>query len=158
MKITFLLLTIGSLLLSGCKTNYAVSSDYTHEIECMGSEPDGSINLQTWSKGKSPAIALARAEKNVIKEVLFKGIRDGQPGCDIRPILNTPNIRESEAEYFNSFFRDGGTYEKFVTGKKSSFENKDRSNGKGDDILYGFVIRVLKSDLTKQMIKDGLLK
>ena len=103
MKITFLLLTIGSLLLSGCKTNYSVSSDYTHEIECMGSEPDGSINLQTWSKGKSLAIALALAEKNVIKEVWFKGIRDGQPGCGIRPILNTPNIRESETDYFNSF-------------------------------------------------------
>ena len=69
----------------------------------MGSEPDGSINLQTWSKGKSPAIALTQAEKNVIKEVLFKGISDGQPGCDIRPILNTPDIRESEAEYFKSF-------------------------------------------------------
>jgi len=124
----------------------------------MGSDQDGSVNLQTWSKGKSLADALTQAEKNVINEVLFKGIRDGQPGCDIRPILNTPNIREREADYFDSFFKDGGAYEKFVSGKKSSFEKKDRSNGKSDDILYGFVIRVLKSDLTKQMIKDGLLK
>lgn len=134
-----------------------ISGNYTHEIECMGSELDGSITLKTWGKGKNRADALEQARKEAINSVLFIGIRNGKPDCDSRAILNAPNIRENKADYFNNFFKDGGDYIKFASSKDESFGKKEKAKGRDGDVMFGFVIRVLKSDLKKQMIKDGIL-
>ena len=89
--------------------------------------------------------------------MLFSGIRNGKPDCDSRPILNVPNIRETKEDYFNTFFQDGGNYQNFVSKQDESFFKKDRMAGRDGDVMYGFIIRVYKSELKKQMIKDGIL-
>jgi hypothetical protein len=44
------MLSISFLFFGCCKTINKISGNYTHEIECMGSEHDGSITLKTWGK------------------------------------------------------------------------------------------------------------
>ena len=157
MKTTIFLLTINLLLFVGSKANNKLSGNYTHEIECMGAELDGSITLKAWGKGKNRADALEQARKEVINAVLFVGIRNGKPDCETRPILNAPNIRENKADYFNNFFKDGGDYKKFTSDKDESFGKKEKAKGRDGDVMYGFIIRVLRSDLKKQMITDKIL-
>lgn len=134
-----------------------ISGNYTHEIECMGSELDGSMTLKTWGKGKNRADALEQARKEALNAVLFVGIRNGKPDCDTRPILNAPNIRENKADYFNTFFKDGGKYKNFVSKKDESFGKKERAKGRDGEVMFGFIIRVMRSELKKQMITDGIL-
>ena len=157
MKTTIFLLTINLLLFVGSKANNKLSGNYTHEIECMGAELDGSITLKAWGKGKNRADALEQARKEAINAVLFVGIRNGKPDCETRPILNAPNIRENKADYFNNFFKDGGDYKKFTSDKDESFGKKEKAKGRDGDVMYGFIIRVLRSDLKKQMIADKIL-
>ena len=97
------------------------------------------------------------SEDNYLYAVLFVGIRNGKQDCDVRPILNAPNIRESKAEYFNVFFKDGGEYLKFVSNEDKSFGKIERARARDGEFMFGFVTRVMRSELKKQMIKDGIL-
>jgi len=157
MKTIIFMLSISFLFFSSCKTSNKISGNYTHEIECMGSELDGSITLKTWGKGKNRADALEQARKEAINNVLFAGIRNGKPDCYTPAILNAPNIRENKADYFNNFFKDGGDYKKFTSNKDESFGKKERVKGRDGEVMYGFIIRVMRSELKKQMITDKIL-
>ena len=158
MRKRFLIITmISSMLFIGCKTKSAIGANYTHEVECLGSELDGSVTLKSWGKGKNRADALEQAKKEAINAVLFTSIRNGKQECNNSPILNAPNIREIKADYFNNFFKDKGDYKKFVSTKDESFGKKEKENGRDGDVIYGYVIRVMRSELKKQMISDGIL-
>jgi len=151
------MLFTSSLLLLGCKAKSKIGANYTHEVECLGSELDGSVTLKSWGKGKNRNDALEQAKKEAINAVLFTGIRNGKQECDSRPLLNAPNIRENKADYFNNFFKDAGDYKKFASDKDESFGKKEKEKGRDGDVMYGYVIRVMRSDLKKQMITDGIL-
>jgi hypothetical protein len=157
MKKIILMLFTSSLLLVGCKTKSKIGANYTHEIECLGSELDGSVTLKSWGKGKNRNDALEQAKKEAINVVLFTGIRNGKQECESRPLLNAPNIRENKADYFNNFFKEEGDYKKFASDKDESFGKKEKETGRDGDVMYGYVIRVMRSDLKKQMITDGIL-
>ena len=63
MRKRFLIITmISSMLFIGCKTKSAIGANYTHEVECLGSELDGSVTLKSWGKGKNRADALEQAK------------------------------------------------------------------------------------------------
>jgi|Laugresbdmm110sn_1035088.scaffolds.fasta_scaffold54612_2 hypothetical protein len=161
MKTKMFMLAISLIFIVGCKST-DISGNYTYEIECMGSELDGSITLKAWGKGNNRADAIEQAKKNAVNAVLFIGIRNGKPECDTRQILNVPNIREKKADYFNNFFKDGGDYKKFTSNKDQSIGNKDKALaekgiGRDGEVMYGLIIRVMRSELKKQMITDGIL-
>lgn len=149
---------ISSMLFISCKTKSAIGANYSHEVECLGSELDGSVTLKSWGKGKNRADALEQARKEAVNAVLFTSIRNGKQECNNSPILNAPNIREMKADYFNIFFKDNGDYKKFTSTKDESFGEKEKEKGRDGDVVYGYVIRVLRSELKKQMITDGILK
>lgn len=157
MKTTIFMLTTCLLLFASCKTSNKLSGNYAHEIECMGAELDGSVTLKAWGKGRNRVDALEQARKEALNTVLFVGIRNGKPDCETRPILNAPNIRENKADYFNNFFKDGGDYKKFVSNKDESFGKKERAKGRDGEVMYGFIIRIMRSELKKQMITDEIL-
>ncbi len=156
MKSLIYLLPFCLLLLSRCKTSNDVSGFYAREIECMGSELDGSVTLKTWGRGKNKPDALEQAKKEAVNAVLFTGIRNGKSDCDSRPVLNAPNIRQTKSDYFNRFFSDGGDYKKYVSDKDETSE-REKVEGRDGEVMYGFIIRVMRSELQKQMIRDGIL-
>jgi len=157
MKTIIYIFTISLFLIVSCKTSGSLSGSYSHEIECMGSELDGSVTLKAWGKGRNRFDAIEQAKKEAINAVLFVGIRNGKPECDSRPILNVPNIRENKVDYFNNFFKNEGDYKKFTSNKDESLGKKERVNGRDGEVMFGFIIRVMRSELKKKMIADGIL-
>jgi hypothetical protein len=145
------------LFFTSCTTTKPFSGNYPHEIECMGTELDGSVTLKTWGKGKNRADAIEQAKKEAVNAVLFVNIRNGKPDCDTRPIFNLPNIRANKADYFNNFFKDGGEYVKFISNKDETFGKKESAQATDGNVMFGMIIRVMKSELKKQMIADGIL-
>lgn len=140
-----------------CNTNKNLTASYNHEIESTGVELDGSITLKTWGKGRNRADGIEQAKKEAVNAVLFTGIRNGKQEFQISPILNLPNIRESRADYFNDFFKDSGEYLNFVSNIDKSFGKIERARGRDGEFMFGFVIRVMKSDLKNKMLNDGIL-
>jgi len=66
MKTKMFMLAISLIFIVGCKST-DISGNYTYEIECMGSELDGSITLKAWGKGNNRADAIEQAKKKCSK-------------------------------------------------------------------------------------------
>ena len=69
---------------TSCKPQKKIAGNYTYETECMGIEMDGSQTLKAWGYGKNRIDAVEQAKKNAVRDVLFKGIRNGKTECNIR--------------------------------------------------------------------------
>ena len=127
------------------------------DTECLGVEEDGTQTLRAWGSGKSKTDAQDQARKNAVRDVIFKGIRDGIEGFNMKPLVTEVNAREKYEDYFNRFFRDGGKYEKFVSNKDS--KQKMKKIEKTDmGVRVALIVRVLRPKLKEQLEKDGILK
>jgi hypothetical protein len=142
------------------QTRKAFSGNYSFTIECLGVEHDGTQTLRTWGKGRNKADAIEQARKNAVHTVLFKGIRDGQEDCYVKPVIGEVNAEMKYKEYFNRFFADNGEYLNFISNKDEPLLQKiSRDSYTGTDYqIYGLVVRVLLPDLEQKMITDGILK
>ena len=137
-----------------------IAGSYSLPTECMGTELDGSQTLKAWGTGNNKADAVEQAEKNAVNDVLFKGISNGKQECNIKPVIFEVNARERHEDYFNKFFADSGPYKNFISLKdepRFPLKKKDRKVGT-KEVEFGVVVRVLRAELKKKMIADGILK
>ena len=151
--------TISSLiiifLIFSCGSQKNENLDYySFETECLGVELDGSQTLKAWGSGKNKKDAIEQAEKNALNDVLFKGIREGKSDCSLIPLVVDPNAREKNEKYFNNLFLKNDIYSTYISYKDGSFKEKHSSD---TEIVYGITIRVLRSKLKKQLIKDDII-
>jgi hypothetical protein len=130
------------------------------DTECMGVELDGSQTLKSWGTGRNYPDACEQAKKNAVRDVLFKGIKNGSSDCNSLPLIMNQSVKFDKEDYFNSFFADGGKYSQFVNLKDERILNKlKREKTKnGDQRTHAVVVRVLRSEIQKQLIADGILK
>jgi hypothetical protein len=157
MKFKLFSLIVIAIGLSSCS---AQSGAYTNTINCLGVEMDGSQTLESWGSGRNRFDAVEQAKKNAINEVLFKGILNGKPECERKPLVPEVNAREKYASYFNAFFADGGEYLNYITLQDERFDDKiGRGKQKGSNSVSNRVIvRVMRPDLEQKLRKDGILK
>jgi len=150
-----------STILTSCgSTQMKGAGNYTYETECMGVEGDGSQTVKGWGSGRNREDAVEQAKKNGVRDVLFKGIRNGKQECNQKPVLFEVNIQEKKEDYFNAFFADQGPYKEFITGEDGSdlhpsvVANRKKA---GDQVTYGVIIRVQRAKLKERMIQDGIM-
>lgn len=135
-----------------------IAGDYIKSSECLGVELDGSQTIKSWGMGTRKIDAIEQAKKNAVRDVLFKGIRDGQQECNQIPIINSPNTINKNEDYFYKFFADNGPYKEFVSMKDTPFKlfpNDKKKASKG--FQYGVIVRVLRTELKNKMIVDNIL-
>ena len=162
MKTSLLLQLTVATLLMGCLSNQNKTAGYyNYKTECLGVEMDGSQTLKVWGSGRNHLDALEQAKKNGVRDVLFKGITDGKPECNMKPVVPEVNAQEKYEDYFNKFFADNGPYKNFISYEDASriqpeiIKSKERA---ATQVTYRTTIRVHRSELKEQMIKDGILK
>lgn len=154
--ITCVLLVVTIAALAQKKT----AGYYTYKTECLGVELDGSQTLKAWGNGRNRADAVEQAKKNAMRDVIFKGIHDGKQECNQKPLIFELNAEEKYEDYFNVFFADGGAFKDFVSlrderiGDKFSRDRKKTS----ESVTNGLVVRILRSELKKKLIQDGIIK
>ena len=149
--------------LVACKVNPQrhIAGSYTFESECMGVEMDGSQTLKAWGRGRNRIDAVEQSKKNAVRDVIFKGIRNGKSDCNQKPLLFEVNAIEKYEDYFNLFFTDKGAYKEFISPKDGNDWHiqvwKDRKQ-EGDQEMYGTTVRVLRAQLKQKLISDNILK
>ena len=157
MKKQFFIITLIAFILSACQSQRTATSYREFEPECLGVNHDGSQTIRAWGFGKDDDAAVNRARKNALNAVLFKGITAGVAGCNQKPLVTEVNARQHYEDYFDRFFRDGGEWEKFVTGDDERlYGREEQRNGLGE--RAGVVVRVLRSELRIKLKEDGILK
>ncbi len=126
------------------------------QVECLGVEMDGSQTLRVLGVGRNKTDAVEQAKKNAVAVVLFVGVRGGE-GCDQRPLLPEVNARQKYEEYFDRFFVDKGEYRKFVSMEDTKRRSTKKKKSKIQEYYY-VTVRVLRSELKRQLVNDGLLQ
>lgn len=158
-RIHLVLLVLIPLVWS-CNPQKRIAGNYTYKTECLGIEMDGSQTVKAWGNGRNRWDAVAQAKKNAVHDVLFRGIIEGKPDCDKRPVVPEVNAREKYADFFDRFFADGGEYEKYISLKDERLWSKISRDRKGarQSVTHGVVLRVLRRELRQKMQDEGILK
>lgn len=129
---------------------------YRNSVRCLGVELDGSQTLRVEGYGRNRFDAREQAMKNAVWVVMFKGVRDGNGGCNTRPIITEERAHETYEDYFNIFFADGGEYLRYVSlrdTKKYSSRVNETSTGCG----YEMTVRVRRAELKDRLKRDRIL-
>lgn len=146
------------LSVSGQQNKFA--GNYNFDVECLGSELDGTITLKVWGNGRNRFDAVAQAKKNAVYVVLFKGITGNQTQCIVKPLVPEVNAEEKYQTYFNSFFSDKTkTYLKFISLRDERIEKtifRKRLTNTGG-VTYGVIVRVLIPDLREELLKSKII-
>ena len=162
MKKIISLLALFVLITNFCQAQHAqknISGNYSKESECLGVEMDGSQTLKAWGYGKNRLDAVEQAKKNAVRDVLFKGIRNGKTECNVKPVVFDMNAQEKYEDFFNKFFADGGEYSTYVNQKDEPLIPKVIKDRKAADtgVEFGVIVRVLRADLKKRMIAENIV-
>lgn len=163
-KITTLIILI--VLISSCNPQKKIAENYKGEIECLGTEMDGSITVKAFGKGRNRKDAIDQAKKNAVNEIIFKGLRSGKEECGSAPLVSAPNARIKYEDYFNAFFTDGGGYIEFAsdederTGLKLTKGRSDYSIRPftRENVTHNIVLRIEKSKLKQKLRSDKIIK
>lgn len=156
----YLISWIFVLVFSSCSMSRQTSGYYDFPTECLGSEFDGSQTLLVFADGRNRLDAVEQAKKNAVREVLFRGIKDGKSVCDQRPLVPEVNADRKYENYFAKFFEDGGEYLKYVSIADERIYNKilrDRTKGR-KQIKNSVVVRVEVLKLKEKLKSDEIIK
>ena len=125
------------------------ASYYSVETECLEDKLDGSFILQAWGKGSSKSEAIDQAKRNVLNDILFKGVTKG---CQMRPLIIEINASTKYKSYAYSFFNSD--YKDFI-----SIEKPPKSLKKSrKQTSYGIKVRVKVEDIRQKLITDNIIK
>lgn len=125
------------------------ASYYSVETECVEDKLDGSFILQAWGKGSSKSEAIDQAKRNVLNDILFKGINKG---CQMRPLIIEVNASTKYKSYVYSFFNSD--YKDFISIEKSPKSLKKSRK----QTSYGIKVRVKVEAIRQKLITDNILK
>jgi len=131
----------------------------TFTTDCAGTELDGSVTLKAWGNGRNYFDATEQAKKNAVRDVLFKGIRNGQPDCPSTPLVLEPGAQNKYEQYFAHFFKDNGPYLAYVNLKDERIGHKLTRDKKGaqNSVTESAVVRVKRLELKKRLIEDKII-
>lgn len=159
-KIIIVGMAIAALMgVDSCKTPTKVDSVYAYsnfDVECLGTDLDGSQTLRAWGKGKDKSQAIEQARKNAVRAVIFKGINAGTGECNKRPLVNEVNAEEKYEAYWNRFFADGGIYKQFTSLGDEKRLSRQKSADKSME-NWGVVVRVDRAALKERLIADDVI-
>lgn len=157
-KKLFILSAIALLAAGACSKKAAVSVAYDYKPELIGMEYDGSVTMRVWGKGSDRKDAIEQAHKEAVHAVIFDGVTaNGKQTSLTKPLVLEPNAQDKYRSFFNAFFADGGAYSEFAT-KDDAKKRRGIKQKSKEQIKYGVTVRVLRSDLERYLIDQGILK
>lgn len=135
------------------------TEQWRYELECAGTGSDGTYLIKVWSYSKRGVVAIEQAKKNAVHGVVFKGFTgNGRECITQRAITSDPNIENTQAQFFESFFADGGKYMKFVNiSSDGNIDANDRMKV-GKEYKIGIVVSVMKDALRNELESAGVIR
>lgn len=130
------------------------TQQFRYDIECAGNAVQGTYLVKVWSYSKKANIAENQCRKNAVHGIIFKGYGGSQGCVSQRPMANMPGIETQYKEYFDSFFAEGGEYQKYA----SIIEGSTEVVKVGKEYKVGKIVSVRKDELRKALEAAGIIK
>ena len=160
-KIIFPLLAVAFILSSCAAARQAKANkdtnQYRYEIECAGNAIQDRRRRRRLERDRllqaRPHIR-GYARQTEMNSVIFKGYGGGQGCVSQRPLAAQPGIETQYKDYFDSFFANGGEFQKYA----SIMSGTTETVRVGNEYKVGVVVSVRKDDLRKALEAAGILK
>ena len=111
-----------------------------------------SVIFKIWTYSKKENTALMQAGKNAVHAVIFKQIGYNPP------LAGTAAIESEFADFFKTFFADGGEYMRFVSfANNGAVAPADKIKLK-QEYKIGIRVTINRADLRKYLEEHGILK
>jgi len=130
------------------------TNQFRYEIECAGNAIQGTYLVKVWTYSKKASVAENQCRKNAVHGVIFKGYGGGQGCVSQRPMASNPGAETQHKEYFDSFFSNGGEFQKYA----SIVEGTTETVKVGREYKVGVVVSVRKDDLRKALEAAGIIR
>lgn len=168
--IAFLLLSWGSNAQKNQLQQDAATSSWKYDLECYGGTArSGYKMVKVWTYSIKTNLATDQAKKNAVHGIIFKGFAGQQNTCKgSRPLMNKELTDTEYKEFFDTFFQDGGEFNRFVTNaadyngiaevQKLFRKKKGRRKKKFDKYKIGIVVTVATKELRKYLEKKNIIK
>ena len=77
---------------------------YNQPSVVLSAHMDGTYVIRVQVRAKDAVVAFSEAQRKVVKEIIFDGIRAGNAGVsDLKPLCFDKNAREKYEDYWNAF-------------------------------------------------------
>lgn len=136
------------------------TKEWRYDVECEGIAKQGSKLVKVWSYSKNPKFAIAQAMKNAVHGIVFKGYSGGGNGCTaFKPLAANPGVENDHADFFKTFFSDGGEFRKYVTAAADgNIAPGDRLKVNKREYKIGVVVNVAVDQLRKRLESEGIVR
>ena len=132
---------------------------WRYELQaCVGQAPKGCAIARVWTYSTNVQVATMQAGKNAVHGIIFTGIaptNDSQRLPGVPPLIADPAIEEQHADYFRSFFADGGAYQRYVSFMANG--TPDQVIKIGREYKVGLVVTVQTEALRKRLEDDNII-
>ncbi len=142
-----------SLLLWPLLAGAAEVSDY--EIVAAGSGLQGTYLVKVYVFSKKAKVNTEELKKCAVHGVLFRGFASEESRVSQRPLAGSALVEQQNPDFFNLFFKDGGSYARYASLTSQALEVV-----KVKKKLYriGATLSVSKDQLRRDLEAAGILK
>ena len=155
-KINVLLALFVLMSLVGCGVQRS-QAYYDYKSKIIGTELDGSYTIRAFGRARNAVDAYQQARKQAVYDVVFNGVQsDNSMISPLKPLLLEPNAKEQYADYFNKFFADNGTFEKYCSMKERRWFSSNYSRTDAQSMAQ-VTVCVDVAKLRERLKSDGII-
>ena len=155
-KLSIILAVAAMVLFAGCGAKRS-QAYYNQESVVLSAHGDGTYVVRVQVRAKDGVVAFTEAQRKVVKEIIFDGIKAGNNGVqDLKPLCFDMNIREKYEDYWNAFFSDNGPWKQF-TSYKDRRAVTTRYERDGRQMIETGTVTVDRAGIQQKLRADGII-
>lgn len=150
-------------MLIGCKSKLKTRElgAYTYKTSAV-SIVDSKLLVSSFGQGRTKKECLDNAIVNALRDVVFKGVSDGNPNTKQPPILGRVDAEKTHGEFFNSFTSSSGKYLDYASlydkPISQSYSKKGRKVDRVENMALEFQILIDRNGLVKLFNQPDITK
>lgn len=155
-KLSIILAVFAAILFAGCGAKRS-QAYYDQPSVVMSATAEGTYVIRVQVRAKDAVVAFDEAQRKVVREVIFDGVKAGNSGIsDLKPLCFDMNAREKYEDYWNAFFSDNGPWKKFTSYKdRRAITTKYERDGR--QMIETGTVTIDRAGLKKRLQDDGII-
>ncbi len=155
-KIGFIIAAFAMICLASCGPKRS-QAYYDQPSQVMSATAEGTYIIRVQVRAKDAVVAFTEAQRKVVKEVIFDGVKSANSGIsDLKPLCFDMNAREKYEDYWNAFFSDEGPWKDF-TSYKDRRATSTRYQRDGRLMVETGTVTVNRAGIKKKLQEDGII-
>lgn len=152
-----------TFLFIGCKSKLKTRElgAYNYKTSAV-SIIDGKLLVNAYGQGRTKNECLNNATINALRDVIFKGISDGNPNTKQPPILGKVNAEKAYSDFFDSFTSPSGKYLNYAAlydkPISQSYSRKERKLNRVENMTLEFQILIDRKGLITLFNQPDIIK